>query len=246
MTAPAGSGGGIDGWCIGVVIPARDESATIAECLASVRRSFLATPGAMSLWIVVVADDCTDGTAQIARTVIGDSGEVIECTVRSAGAARRLGAEAVLAHFRHHPRNRLWLANTDADTRVPDAWLPLHLELAAEGATAVAGIVMLDVSTAGEVVSRLFRETYRLDADGSHTHVHGANLGVRADAYLDVGGWSHARLAEDHCLWSRLRRAGWRLRSSVRSVVTTSGRLQGRAPGGFADTLRAHVDAHRG
>ena len=39
--------------------------------------------------------------------------------------------------------------------------------------------------------------------DGTHAHVHGANLGIRADAYLDVGGWSDASLAEDHCLWNQ-------------------------------------------
>jgi hypothetical protein len=78
--------------------------------------------------------------------------------------------------------------------------------------------------------------------DGSHTHVHGANLSVRADAYEDVGGWSDLALAEDHCLWGRLRR---RLRGSspVSSVVTTSARLQGRATGGFADTLKARLEA---
>jgi hypothetical protein len=67
--------------------------------------------------------------------------------------------------------------------------------------------------------------------------VHGANLGVRADAYLDVGGWRDVRVSEDHCLWNRLIRRGWRLRSPTASVVLTSGRLRGRARGGFADTL---------
>ena len=65
---------------------------------------------------------------------------------------------------------------------------------------------------------------------------------MRADAYLDAGGWSHRPIAEDHCLWQRLRRRGWRLSSPVSSVVVTSARLNGRAPGGFADTLRANIE----
>lgn len=75
-------------------------------------------------------------------------------------------------------------------------------------------------------------------ADIAHPHVHGANLGFRADAYLDAGGWSDLALAEDHCLWSRVRSQGWRVASSIACVVTTSGRLKGRAEGGFADSLR--------
>jgi hypothetical protein len=37
--------------------------------------------------------------------------------------------------------------------------------------------------------------------DGTHPHVHGANLGIRADAYSDAGGWNDLTVAEDHCLW---------------------------------------------
>jgi cellulose synthase/poly-beta-1,6-N-acetylglucosamine synthase-like glycosyltransferase len=76
--------------------------------------------------------------------------------------------------------------------------------------------------------------------------VHGANLGVRADAYVDVGGFSHLKVAEDHCLWGRLRQRGWRIRSCAKTVVTTSARLQGRAVGGFADTLRRRLERGRG
>jgi hypothetical protein len=75
--------------------------------------------------------------------------------------------------------------------------------------------------------------------------VHGANLGVRADAYADAGGWSDLTVAEDHCLWSRVRARGWRTIASVGSVVLTSGRLHGRARGGFADTLRRNFEPRR-
>jgi cellulose synthase/poly-beta-1,6-N-acetylglucosamine synthase-like glycosyltransferase len=229
-------------WSIGVIIPAQNEAQSIERCIQSVIASFEEDcPRAGNLWIIVVADDCTDETAQVARRALRGYGEVIACRVRSPGAARRLGAARVLEHYQLAPVDRIWLANTDADTFVPPDWLFLHLEYADEGATAVAGIVRLDsLSDAPAKVAELFRDTYHIESDGSHSHVHGANFGVRADAYLDVGGWSHLTVAEDHCLWGRLKSAGWRLRASAHSVVVTSARLRGRAIGGFADTLRAH------
>jgi len=167
---------------------------------------------------------------------------LLVCDAKSAGTARRLGVEAVLRFFKRRALTQIWLANTDADTTVPLDWLAVQLELADSGATGVAGIVRLAESGAG-AAHEAYRETYLTAADGTHAHVHGANLSVRADAYLDAGGWPHLALAEDHCLWQRLRGRGWRICSPVSSVVVTSARLKGRAPGGFADTLRAHVEA---
>jgi hypothetical protein len=66
---------------------------------------------------------------------------------------------------------------------------------------------------------------------------------VRADAYLDIGGWTDRTVAEDHCLWRRLHRRGWRVTSPASSVVITSARLKGRAAGGFADTMKARIAA---
>jgi cellulose synthase/poly-beta-1,6-N-acetylglucosamine synthase-like glycosyltransferase len=146
-----------------------------------------------------------------------------------------------MQHFAARNSNSVWLANTDADTRVPSDWIATHLQHADANATAVAGIVELDTEDLRADVEALYRASYILAADGTHAHVHGANLGVRADAYLDVGGWSDLAVAEDHCLWGRLLRGGWRLKSPAASVVHTSGRLQGRAIGGFADTLRREL-----
>ena len=39
--------------------------------------------------------------------------------------------------------------------------------------------------------------------DGTHRHVHGANLGVRADLLDAVGGWRRLHTGEDHDLWQR-------------------------------------------
>jgi LmbE family N-acetylglucosaminyl deacetylase len=70
-----------------------------------------------------------------------------------------------------------------------------------------------------------------------HRHVYGANLGVRADAYLAVGGFPADGAGEDHGLWERLRAAGYPLVSPASPRVTTSARLHGRAEGGLADLL---------
>ena len=233
-------------WSVGVVIPARNEAATIGRCVESIIAAHENCGRPARLWIVVAADACDDLTATVARAALGSFGEVIECESRSSGTARRLGASAVMQHFRDASSPTIWLANTDADSHVPSDWLKLHLDHADDGATAVAGIVTLDSQGARTDVLRLHRETYELRSDGSHGHVHGANLGVRADAYLDAGGWSHLRVAEDHCLWRRLRLRGWRLRSCVKSAVITSARLHGRAVGGFADALRRRVEPEHG
>ena len=58
-------------------------------CIGSIRRACETTPAAIRCWTVVVSDHSSDRTAELARGALGSSGEVIECDVRSAGAARR-------------------------------------------------------------------------------------------------------------------------------------------------------------
>lgn len=228
-------------WSVGIVIPAQNEEDTIEACIESILRSCLHAK-LEDYRIVIVADSCTDLTAVRARRALADAGDLLECGANSAGTARRLGVEAVLRFFKRKARGRIWLANTDADTTVPQDWLALQLALADSGVTGIAGIVRLHENGAA-AAHELYRKTYLTATDGTHSHVHGANLSMRADAYLDAGGWAHRPLAEDHCLWQRLRKRGWRLSSPVSSVVVTSARLNGRAPGGFAETLRANIEA---
>lgn len=217
-----------DHWSIAVVIPAHNEETTIERCLRSVLAASDHCGSHGSLWMVVVADACTDGTADIAQRAIGPFGEVLECQVRSAGAARNLGAAAALAHFQGAAPAQVWIANTDADTHVARNWLRVLVNWANEGVAALAGVVKLEREPAG-----------------THRHIHGANVAIRADAFLDAGGWSHRNLADDDCLWSRLRCRGWRIVSPSNSVVVRATRLHGAARGGFADALRLPVDAVR-
>ena len=225
-------------WAVGVVVPARDEALHISRCANSILRALEHAGAAPKSWVVVVADDCSDATALLAARELDGRGEVFEVAHRSVGAARRAGTAALLRHFSGHPRERLWILNTDADGSVPEDWVATHLELAERGAAAVAGVIRVDsFAEHGPLGARAFADTYALFADGSHPHVHGANIGVRADVYADVGGWRPVDTAEDHCLWNRVRDTGRSVVSSVASWVETSGRREGRAPDGFAATL---------
>lgn len=231
-------------WATGVVVPACNEADSIVACLDSVLGAL--DQGGLSQsdsWVTVVADSCRDATAHLARQTLEYRGSVIECSVASPGAARRLGAAAILAHFEQVPYSRVWIANTDADTCVASNWISRQLELADSGCCGVAGIVYVEEAEGLDrrTLSTLLAD-YTIHDDGTHPHVHGANLGIRADAYIDAGCWSPIPLAEDHCLWSRVRARGWPTAACSRTVVRTSGRLRGRAVGGFADSLRNRLD----
>jgi hypothetical protein len=74
---------------------------------------------------------------------------------------------------------------------------------------------------------------------GPHPHVHDANLGIRASAYLAAGGYKPLRTAEDHALLTAATEAGCQLlRASDITVETSAGR-QARAPRGLSHVLRS-------
>ncbi len=228
------------GWHISVLIPARDEEVLLPRCLHSVLCARRALPVSVSCSVVVVVDNSTDSSGQLAGDLLRHRGTVLYSAAGVVGTARRLAAEAAIAKHAG-PHSHHWLAHTDADCRVPSDWLLDQLSFAKEGFEAAAGIVDVDsFDEHGPEVLPRFRESYRIERDGTHPHVHGANLGLRADAYLKAGGWRDLPTAEDHDLWGRLRVTGARILSTTRGTVVTSGRRCGRAPNGFAEALALH------
>lgn len=229
-------------WSVAVVIPARDEAELITSCIASVRRS-LAAAGTEQFTIVVVADRCADDTVVVAQRAVGSAGTVHQSADGRVGSARRRGTALALAELRARGPLDLtstWIMATDADTTVPAAWVAGHLSQADTGAAAVAGIVEVDeFGDHGPGTARRFGRRYRVwGPDGVHPHRHGANLGIRADAYAAVGGWQPLATGEDGALWGRLVADGWTTVATAASWVRTSGRSVGRAPAGFAADLR--------
>ena len=220
---------------VAVVIPAANEEQRIGRCLSAVaaaRRHLYYSDAAVAVHILVVLDGCQDRTAVIAAA--SRDVQTVAITARSAGTARRAGASAALAGA--GPPGELWLANTDADSQVPANWLTGMLTEARLGAHIVLGTVLpgrdLEPRTRAEWLSRHHLR------DG-HPHVHGANFGIRADAYLGLGGWPEVVTGEDAELARRADRTGYlRISRTAAIPVVTSARPEGRAPRGFSGYLR--------
>ena len=229
-------------FAVGVVMPVRDEARRVARAIRSVRRS-LAEAHVTDSCIVVVADRCTDGTAAIAhdalRTVGLDRvGLVIEVDHGNVGAARATGSRAVLERLGTPPR-WTWLLGIDGDSQAPRDWVRRHLAHADRGTECVSGIVELD-RAAPAALRRRFETSYR-NAVGHrrHDHVHGTNFGIRGDTLLAADNWPALATGEDQALWARVGSLGRAVAQDPSIIVTTSARLDGRAPAGFSADLAA-------
>ena len=210
---------------IAVIVPAHNEEDQIVACLASVgiatRCSGL---NGEQVVVIVVLDDCTDGTRRLARRM---GVTTISLASKNVGAARALGSQLALAS------GARWLAFTDADTQVAPDWISAQL---AQSSDAVCGTVAVrDWGTYGNTMRRHYSDTYN-DADG-HSHIHGANLGICAKAYQRAGGFQFLESSEDVALVKALQATGAMIAWSAAPRVWTSSRRKYRAPGGFGETL---------
>lgn len=209
-----------------VVVPAHDEVELLGECLEALRAAAHAVP--LPVQVVVVLDACTDGSDRL----LGLSESAVVLEARNVGAARSAGfaAAGITAST--------WCATTDADSRVHPSWLVAQLAWAARGADVVVGTVAARWESPSSGVEALFTREYaaRINPDG-HRHVHGANLGLRGDAYLGLGGFAPLAAHEDIDLVERAEAAGLTLAWARDATVQTSTRTTGRAPEGFAHHL---------
>jgi cellulose synthase/poly-beta-1,6-N-acetylglucosamine synthase-like glycosyltransferase len=143
------------------------------------------------------------------------------------GKARATGAEHLLA------AGAKWLAFTDADTIVPYDWLARQVEFKAD---AVCGTVEVDSwSNHGNLVRSKYIEFYQFIEN--HRHIHGANLGLSAEAYRNAGGFQHLTAYEDVHLVADLKRVGAHIVWTAKNPVITSARKDYKCRGGFGEYL---------
>jgi glycosyltransferase involved in cell wall biosynthesis len=210
---------------IAVIVPANDEEHYIRACLRSLSEASRcpALNGEPSM-IIVVLDTCIDGTEAIARQM---GAITVTVHAHNVGVARAVGAQLALES------GARWLAFTDADSVVAPDWISAQLALHSDAVCGTVGV--LDWGSYGGRMRRHYDATYR-DADG-HRHIHGANLGVSAEAYRRVGGFRALASSEDVALVEALERSGASIAWSAAPRVVTSARRNFRAPLGFGATL---------
>jgi glycosyltransferase involved in cell wall biosynthesis len=220
-----------------VVIPAHNE----AEHLPSSVNAVLAAAACLPLpvAVIVVLDGCDDTSPALAGQ-LGPDVHFAAIDAHNVGAARAAGF--AYARTLYEPAvlddSRIWYATTDADSLVDPDWLARQIRADTD---MVLGVVRIaswrDFPAAA---ARRYLAAYRSKTGPhSHGHVHGANMGFRADSYWRVGGFAALASGEDVDLVARFESAGLQIKRDAQLSVLTSRRQVGRAPDGFAAHLRS-------
>jgi hypothetical protein len=106
------------------------------------------------------------------------------------------------------------------------------------------GTVVVDWCEHSAATRGRYDRLYRA-GEATHDHVHGANLGFRADAYWRVGGFRPLHVGEDVDLVERFLNAGTSLVWDPDNAVLTSDRRDFRAAGGFGGYVRSLAEESR-
>ena len=175
----------------------------------------------------------------------------------NAGWARREAMEAAAAWLEASGTFDGVILTTDADSRVAADWVARNQAAIAAGVDAVAGRIALDETDAARLPAALHArgalegayeallteleariDPVRHDPWPRHWTTSGATLAVRLATYRQVGGMPPLAVGEDKAFVSSLLSSDARVRHDPDIAVVTSGRLDGRAPGGAADTMK--------
>ncbi|GAB5601738.1 glycosyltransferase family A protein [Thermus sp. FJN-A] len=196
---------------ISVVIPAHNEEATLPACLEALRAQTLPP-----LEVLVVDNASTDRTREVAEAF---GVRVVYCGQRGVAHARQAGLLAARGE---------WVAMTDADSLPTPAWLQA-LARRAEGAVAVYGpLRFFGVSPIEAAFSEWgYRAFLNLMALLGRPNLAGANMMVRKEAALKVGGFPPVEAREDVLLGWKLKALGPVRYAPEALVLTSARRLKG-------------------
>src|SRR5277367_1638061 len=248
-----------------VAIPVKDEEERLPACLRALALQLdrVGRPiPATLIRVVVFANNCADRSASLA----GKLGAGLSLDIRvvedrlppataHAGNARRAVMDLAEAWLVEAGESDGVILATDADSQVAPNWIAENLAAFEAGAEAVLGRIDLDgegkflpdaLHRRGELedtYERLLTElSWLLDPLEHnpwphHATISGASLGITRSAYCRVGRLPRVPLGEDKALVALLSRQDAKIRYCPTAHVITSGRTNGRAPGGVADTL---------
>jgi hypothetical protein len=213
--------------------------------------------------VIVLANNCTDNSAALARQAAKRCGMPIHVVERSfvpadayIGRVRQLLMDEAYYRLITNRQPRGIIASTDGDTCVAPTWLAAIQHEIDRGADGVSGRIMtascdrarLDPHTRAcylraigygylcvELESHLDPDPF--DCLPRHHQHCGASLAVTAEMYAKAGGMPPVRTPEDVAFYRSLMRVEARFRHSPLVWVKTSARQQGRTANGMANQL---------
>ncbi|WP_287741528.1 glycosyltransferase [Methylobacterium sp.] len=247
-----------------IAVPVRNEAERIGSCLlAFAGQEGL---GAGELGVILLLNNCTDDTDRVVAALAPDLPFRLRVLQRTfagatAGWARREAMQAAADWLEQEGATDGIILTTDADCRASADWVARTLAVLAEGVDAVAGRIVLDPDEAARLPASLHArgrlegayeallvaleaciDPLAHDPWPRHWTTSGATLAVRLATYRQVGGMPPLAVGEDRAFVSSLLSSDVRVRHDPDLVMITSGRLDGRAPGGAADTMRLRCE----
>ena len=249
-----------------VIVPVRNEAAHIDATLAALEEQYDLQGQPLdprTYEVIVLANNCTDNSAAIARQVAKQCNMPVHVVERSfaptdayIGRVRQILMDEAYHRLTSIGRRRGIIASTDGDTRVAPTWLAAIQHEIEQGADGVSGRIMTEDHDRANL-DPYTRSCYlravgygylcveleaHIDPDPfdclprHHQHC-GASLAVTAEMYAKAGGMPPVRTPEDVAFYRSLVRVEARFRHSPLVWVKTSARQQGRAVNGMADQL---------
>jgi glycosyltransferase involved in cell wall biosynthesis len=214
--------------------------------------------------IIVLANNCSDNSAAIARQFAQSNPNValhiVEMTLDRdrayIGWVRKALMDEAYRRLKSLGRDRSVIASTDGDTQVSPTWIAAILNEINNGSDAVGGRILtaqaerltLDRATRLYFLRYVAYRYLTAQLEGylapnpfdplprHHQHF-GANLAVTVQMYERVGGLPPVRTPEDVAFYEALNELDARFRHSPTVQVYTSARVIGRANAGLSHRL---------
>ena len=258
-----------------IIVPVRDEAQNLTVTLHALahQTDLEGRPLDRERYeIVLLANNCTDDSAAIARRFAKQHPtlalHVVEVTLPPSeahiGRVRQILMDEAYRRLKTLDCPRTAIASTDGDTQVAPNWVAAILQEIDLGADAVGGRILTDPTSraALDPITRLYflrevgylslmteLEAY-LDPDPHdrwprHYQHFGASLAVTPQMYERAGGLPVVRTAEDVAFYKALLRVDARFRHSPAVRVVTSARQVGRTQNGLANQLSQWAEMGR-